>query len=234
MLREAYETKGPDTRYWGILTITDNNLNASPGDMGTQPDNVSNDAVRRATGRDWSEWEQLLDSEAADQLSHKEIVALLRDGGHVESEWWMQTVTVGYEKMKGLRVLGQTKDTGFQVGVSRTIAISREAAWCWISSPAGMENWLDVGAGFPLEKSQQYRLADGSTGEVRVVSGKHIRITFHPEGWPRPSTIQVRVEPKGEKTVVSFHEEHLPSEQVREERRNHFKAALDSMAEDAR
>lgn len=198
--------------------------------MGTEPDNVSNEAVRRATGRGWSEWEQVLDSEGADRLSHKEIVGLLRDGGHVESEWWMQTVTVGYEKMKGLRVIGQTKDTGFQVGVSRTIPISRETAWHWISSPEGMATWLGEGAGFPLEKGQQYRLADGATGEVRVVSEKHVRLTFYPEGWPRPSTIQVRVEPKGEKTVVAFHEEHLPSEEAREERRAHFKAALDVMA----
>lgn len=198
--------------------------------MSKKPDNVSNEAVRRATGRDWSGWEQLLDSEGADQLSHKEIVALLRDGDHVESEWWMQMVTVGYEKMKGLRVLGQTKDTGFQVGVSRTIPMSREVAWRWIYSPEGMETWLGEGGSFPLKKGQQYRLADESTGEVRVVSERHIRITFHPESWPRPSTIQVRVEPKGEKTVVSFHEEHLPDESAREERRAHFKAALDVMA----
>lgn len=203
---------------------------ATADDMSTKPDNVSNEAVLRATGRDWGGWEQLLDSKGAERLSHKEIVALLRDG-HVQSEWWMQMVTVGYEQMKGLRTTGQTADTGFQVGVSRTVPLPREAAWRWVSSPEGMATWLGEGAGFPLEKGRRYRLADGSTGEVRVVSEKHLRITFHPEGWPRPSTIQVRVEPKGEKTVVSFHEEHLPDESARKERRTHFKSALQAVAE---
>lgn len=198
--------------------------------MSTEPNKVSDEAVQRATGRTWSEWERTLDSEEAWRLSHKEIVALLRDGGHIESEWWMQQVTVGYEKVKGLRVLGQAKETGFQVGVRRTLPVTRDAGWRLVTSPEGVRAWLGDGAEVEFEKGTEYRLADGSTGEVRVFNPKkHLRITFEPAGWPRPSTLQVRVEPKGEKTVVSFHEERLPDEQAREDRRAHFKAALDAL-----
>ena len=72
--------------------------------------------------------------------------------------------------------------------------------------------------------------ADGATGEVRVFSpGSHLRVTWHPPGWPRASTIQLRVIPKGNRTVVAFHQEHLPSAEARTERRAHYKTSLDKL-----
>jgi GNAT superfamily N-acetyltransferase len=64
--------------------------------------------VRRPTGKTWEAWIALLDKEGAGQMSHKEIAALLLDKGYIEkgSEWWAQTVTVGYEYAKGRRVIG--------------------------------------------------------------------------------------------------------------------------------
>ena len=59
----------------------------------------------------------------------------------------------------------------------------------------------------------------------------HLRLTWHPAGWPRPSTIQVRVIPSGEKTVISFHQEHMPGPEAREIRRTFFKNALDALGE---
>ena len=64
-----------------------------------------------------------------------------------------------------------------------------------------------------------------------VRPGRRIRLTWKPEGWERPSTIQVNLEPKGEKTVVGFHQENLPGPDEREERREHFRAALDRLQE---
>ncbi|MDH3944043.1 MAG: hypothetical protein OEV06_08125 [Anaerolineae bacterium] len=59
----------------------------------------------------------------------------------------------------------------------------------------------------------------------------HLRLTHHPPGWPRPSTIQVRVIPSGDKTVIAFHQEHLPGPQERAQRRLHYHAALDKLAD---
>jgi hypothetical protein len=95
--------------------------------MSLRPDQ-SDAAVRKATGRSWWQWEELLDGLGAAELSHGEIVALVRERGGVESGWWQQGVTVGYEKLKGKRVLGETAGSGFQVGVSRTLEVDRERA----------------------------------------------------------------------------------------------------------
>lgn len=191
---------------------------------------TSDDAVRAATGRDWREWEKALDARGAADLPHKRIVALLGEMG-VESGWWRQQVTVGYEKLKGKRVLGQTAGTGFQVGVRRTVAAAPEDAWRLLTSAEGVRAWLGDVRGLRMEKGETYEAAGGAAGEVRVVKpDSHLRITWRPAEWARASTIQVRVMPAaGGKTVISFHEEHLPGAAEREARRAHFDAALDAL-----
>lgn len=126
--------------------------------------------------------------------------------------------------------VGRTRGTGFQVGARRTFPVTSEAAWRLLTSPGGIRLWLDDAAAFSLEKGATYRLANGTHGEVRVVtSGSHLRLTWHPAGWPRPSTIQLRVIPKDDRTVIAFHQEHLPGAEERDARREHFRAVLDEL-----
>lgn len=190
---------------------------------------IRDDAVREATGRGWDEWEALLDARGAADLSHREIVALLADG-LIESSWWRQSVAVDYERRKGKRVVGQTADTGFQIGARRTLPIAPEEAWRLVTSPEGVRAWLGDARGFAVEKGAEYSTANGAVGVVRVAKpGSHLRVTWQPPGWVRASTIQVRVIPAGEKTTISLHQEHLPGAADREERRRFFQAALDAL-----
>jgi uncharacterized protein YndB with AHSA1/START domain len=197
--------------------------------MTTVPDQ-SDESVTRATGRGWRQWVEMLDAHGAADLPHREIVAVVREHGRVASGWWQQSVAVGYEKLKGRRVTGETAGTGVQVGVQRTLGVDAGHAWKLLTSPEGLRAWLGAGADLRLEKGERYRLGDGAQGEVRVVRpGKHARLTYHPPGWSRASTIQVRVEEKGERSLVGFHEEHLPGLEERESRRAHFGSALDEL-----
>lgn len=200
--------------------------------MSEQRAGVSDEKVREATGREPGEWEALLDARGAADLSHKQVVALLAELG-VQSGWWMQTLAVDYERRKGKRAVGQTATAGFNIGVRRTLPIPADQAWRLLTSDDGVRGWLGGAPGPRWEKGETYRLEDGSGGEVRVFKpGSHLRLTWQPEGWPRPSIIQVRVMPSGErKTVVSFHEEHLPGAAEREQRRRYWEAALDALQE---
>lgn len=197
--------------------------------MSAERAGVSDDAVRAATGCTPQEWETQLDARGAADLTHQQIVAQLQELG-VESGWWRQMLAVDYERRKGKRVLGQTASTGFEVGVRRTLPIAAEDAWQLLMSPEGVGTWL--GGKVPRwEKGEKYALKDGSAGEVRVFKpGSHLRVSVQPAGWPRASTLQVRVMPSGEqKTVISFHQEHLPGAAEREERRKFLEAALDTL-----
>lgn len=193
----------------------------------TQSRQIGDEKVRQATGRTWAEWEAELDARGAADLSHKKMAEMLEAELGVTG-WWAQSVAVDYERRKGKRAVGQTADTGYQIGVRRTLPLPPDAAWKLLTAPETMRAWL--GGAPALEKGATFTTPDGAAGEVRVAQpGSHLRITWQPPGWPRPSTIQVRAVPAGEKTTVSFHQEHLPGADEREERRRHFTAVLDAL-----
>ena len=92
---------------------------------------MSDEAVKERTGCGWERWVYALDHAGADRMSHREIARLVREKYKVTS-WWSQSVTVGYERIKGLRTRGQGRDGTYSVNKSRTFAVPVEtlfAAW---------------------------------------------------------------------------------------------------------
>ncbi len=57
------------------------------------------DAVmKKQTGRDWAEWLKILDAQKAAEKPHGEIAQYVVSLG--TPNWWSQTVTVGYERIR--------------------------------------------------------------------------------------------------------------------------------------
>jgi uncharacterized protein YndB with AHSA1/START domain len=121
---------------------------------------------------------------------------------------------------------GLTKDTGWQIGVSRTLPHPAPVVWDFISSPEGLALWLGPGAALAPERGAPYRTAAGVTGEVR---GYHpadrIRVTHG------TTTVQVALAPAadGARTMLRFHQEHLASAEEREQQRAHWQGVMDQV-----
>jgi len=127
-------------------------------------------------------------------------------------------------------ITGKTRSTGFQVGARRTFPVSLQKAWRLLTSPHGVRIWLGELPEVHFVPGSQYHLPDGSNGEIRVFSpNSHVRLTWQPIGWSRPTTIQLRVIPSGEKTVIAFHQEHLPGPGERDARRAYYLSVLDEL-----
>jgi uncharacterized protein YndB with AHSA1/START domain len=130
------------------------------------------------------------------------------------------------------KIVGKTKSVGFQIGVRRTLPVSQEKAWELLTSAEGLESWLGAGISVMLQPGQKY-YSDEGTGEFRIVKPlQQLRLTWQKEGWQRPSTVQVRLIAKeANKTTISFHQEHLADEKVREAMKEHWEAVLDRIRE---
>ena len=197
---------------------------------------IASASVRAATGRGWEEWLEALDAAGAAGWDHKQIVAYLeREHREVSSSWWRQSITVGYEQARGKRVVGQTADGGFQVGVQRSVAATAAEAWELITSRP--ELWLGEGASVAFEQGERYEVppgdgAPGAKGEVRVVKpGERLRMTWQPEGWPAPATLQLTLsESRSGKTAINAHLENLPDADAREAMRERWREALERIA----
>ncbi|MFC7448845.1 hypothetical protein [Rhodococcus daqingensis] len=108
----------------------------------TRPSNT--DAIEKGTGRDWSEWIDLLDSAGAKGLPHNEIARLIQDEWGTTG-WWAQSVTVAYEQQIGRRVPGQDCNGEFSVSVSKTLTGTMdEALSSWVTLVGGRTEFSDV------------------------------------------------------------------------------------------
>ena len=83
---------------------------------------MSDEKVQAKTGLAWKQWVERLDGAGAAQMTHRDIAALLKTVYEVP-DWWSQTVTVGYERIKGLRALGQRVDGSYEATKSRTFDV---------------------------------------------------------------------------------------------------------------
>lgn len=136
--------------------------------------------------------------------------------------------------MDNEKIIGQTKSVGFQIGVRRTFPISQEQAWALITTTEGVRTWLGEGTSVIFEPGHKYHSKTG-TGEIRIVKPlEQLRLTWQKEEWSKPSTVQIRILPKERnKTTISFHQEQLSDQTVREEMKGHWERVLDAIKERA-
>lgn len=192
----------------------------------------TDDAVKKATGKNWQAWFTLLDKKKAGTMTHTEIARMLREKKLITKPWWSQMVSNIYEKERGKRVTGETLDAGFQVDVTKTIPSAAKDVWDLLTSPKGTGVWLGEELPLTLEPGATYATAKGITGEVRTVSpGTRLRLTWQPKGPSTQTTLQITVTPRKSThgTCIGFHQEKLKSSKQREMMRRHWQGALDRL-----
>ena len=104
---------------------------------------MSDDKVAAKTGRTWQQWTRVLDSDKASTLKHRDIAVLVSQK-YGAPDWWAQMVTVGYERIKGLRDRGQRRDGGYEAGKSRTFNVPVTALFGAWSDTSARKRWLDI------------------------------------------------------------------------------------------
>ena len=170
----------------------------------------SEEAVRRRTGKGWREWIRILDAWGARERSHRDIARYLVEE-HGVGGWWAQSVTVGYERARGMRAPHETS-TGFQVGVSKTVPVDVAALFAAVVNPRRRSRWLESGT-LRMRTTRQPSTArfDFRDGRSRVIFG---------------------FTPKGEtKSSVALIHERLPDADAVERMRAFWKERLARLAD---
>jgi uncharacterized protein YndB with AHSA1/START domain len=125
-------------------------------------------------------------------------------------------------------VIGKTKDTGWEIGVSKTIPYSVDEVWDPMTSPAGIALWLGPGA--DLRAGAAYKTDDGTTGEVRGYRERdRVRVTWLLADADHETTVQFTVSPSGTNTVLRFYQERMTGPEELERHRAHWQGVLASV-----
>src|SRR5438552_10424761 len=103
---------------------------------------MSDAAVQKATGRSWRAWVKLLDDAGATSRPHRDIVHSVSSLG--VPDWWSQMVTVGYERIRGLREKGQRRGGGYEASKSRTFDVPVKTLFNAFANARVRRSWLPV------------------------------------------------------------------------------------------
>jgi hypothetical protein len=103
---------------------------------------IADASVLKRTGRTWAQWVDVLDGAHAAERTHKEIALYVASLG--TPAWWAQMVTVGYERIRGLRQKGQRRSGSYEANKSRTFNVPVETLFEACASPATRRKWLPV------------------------------------------------------------------------------------------
>lgn len=126
---------------------------------------MKDEVITAKTGRSWTQWLRDLDADGAATMRHRDIAQLVHAKYKV-GDWWTQTVTVGYERIKGLREVGQRRDGTYEAGKSRTFGVPvRQLFDAW-ADDAVRRRWLDdvkpVVRSATAPKAMRLRWPDGT------------------------------------------------------------------------
>jgi hypothetical protein len=83
---------------------------------------MSDAAIKKATGCTWERWVRAFDYAKAYAWPHRQIAEYAHEKFKI-GDWWAQTVSVGYERIKGLRAIGQRRDGTYEASKSRVFAV---------------------------------------------------------------------------------------------------------------
>ena len=171
---------------------------------------MSDDKIAAKTGRTWQEWVRALDADNASDLPHRDVAGLVH-GKHGVGDWWAQTVTVGYERIKGLRERGQRRSGAYEATKSRTFSVPVKTLFLAWSDDATRRRWLD-----------------GVDARVRTATApKSVRLQ-----WPDGTIVAVGFTAKGTgKSMAALAHMKLPSKEALEKSRKYWTSRLDALAE---
>ncbi|MDQ3662960.1 MAG: hypothetical protein M3454_18310 [Actinomycetota bacterium] len=127
----------------------------------------SDESILRGSGKAWEEWFSILDAWGAQERTHTEIARYVNEQ-HEVSGWWAQTVTVGYERGRGMRGVNE-RASGYYVGVSKTIPVGVNELFDEFTNARKRNRWLEPGT-LRTRTSQPGKSArfDFRDGEGRV------------------------------------------------------------------
>lgn len=150
------------------------------------------DAIIQArTGCTWERWVRALDRVEAYTWTHRDIATYAREKYGIPG-WWAQAVAVGYERIKGLRAVGQRRDGSFEASKSRTYGVPMTRLYRAFADARARERWLP---GVDLTVRSATR-------------GKSMRIT-----WPDRTSVSIGFATRGRgKSQVAVQHEKLPDQ----------------------
>ena len=170
---------------------------------------MSDETIAAKTGCTWEKWVGHLDYFGAADKPHGEIARHVHEKFGVPG-WWAQAVTVGYERIRGLRAIGQRRSGSYEASKSKTVAAPVEQLFAAFADERSRERWMP-GVKLTVRKA---------------TPSKSLRIT-----WDDGTSVEALFYSKGPgKSVVTLAHTKLPDRARADELKRFWGEHLDALA----
>jgi hypothetical protein len=146
---------------------------------------MSDEAIRRRTGKGWKEWLRVLDAWDATARSHRDIARHVHEAHGVDG-WSAQAVTVGYERARGMRDVHQKAD-GYCAYASKTYPVDAVTLSRAFTEVRRRNRWLEPGT-LRVRTS-----TPGRTARFDAVDGSSRVVAWFDEKGPSKSTVHLEI-----------------------------------------
>jgi uncharacterized protein YndB with AHSA1/START domain len=171
---------------------------------------MSDAAICAKTGCTWAGWVKLLDKVGAQAWPHRQIAECVHTRFKI-GDWWSQSVAVGYERIKGLREIGQRRSGAYEANRSKTIAAPVEKIYRAFTDARVRDRWLP-GLMVTIRKA---------------VPNKSVRIT-----WDDDTSVEVWLIAKGDtKASVAVTHRKVAGKEDAASRKVYWGERLEALAE---
>lgn len=188
---------------------------------------ITDDAVKAATGKTFSEWFAVIEAEAPSK-GRRDVIQHLYDlMGRGSMTWWATTVWVEYERSKGVVNKKDGLAEGYNICVTKTIAASPDAVYAAFTE-AGKNDWLQAGA---AQEGSEFKTKSGNEGTwLRLRPGKDVRLAWQSSGVPHRTTVDATFADKGAgKTGITLIHARIQTREEADGLRNAWGAAFDEL-----
>ncbi len=153
---------------------------------------VPDDNLRRATGTDWAGWLARIGAWGGADRTHAEIAAWV--GPQVQNDegkalWWAQAITVGYERLIGRRLVGQTCTGTWAASKSVTVTGDLDTVRTFLHDSTRFPEWAPAGLELrptTSKSSVRYTTAEGNTAAIWLTAkpGPRCTVGLQVDGLP--------------------------------------------------
>jgi uncharacterized protein YndB with AHSA1/START domain len=171
---------------------------------------MSDETIKAKTGCSWVRWVGHLDHFGAAEMPHREIVAHVHEKFGIPG-WWAQAVTVGYERIRGLRAIGQRRGGSFEANKSKTVPVPVDRLFA---------AWADA-------RTRRRWLPDVKLEVRRATANRSMRIT-----WDDGTSVVAGFDSRGpQKSIVALTHQKLPDRARADELKRYWGERLEALAE---
>ncbi len=170
---------------------------------------IKDATLLQRTDKSWAQWVDTLDQARAFEWEHPKIAKFLSSQYELGG-WWAQSITVGYERIHGIREVGQSPDGSFAANKSKTFHMPVSEIFPFWAQPEQRLKWLD-----------------STNAVVRNLNSNKSLIM----DWEDGTQVDVYFVDKGPKTAVQVQHKNLQSKDEIDARKSYWETKLNALKE---